>query len=55
MSYEEKLTCDKCGSERGVKTVQMRKEGAAQDFVPKKTRLCRKCRNKNHGKWRYWR
>lgn len=55
MSYENDLACNECGSEKDVKTVQMRRPGKATGFVPQKTRLCRKCRDKNHGRWRYWR
>jgi hypothetical protein len=51
----EEITCDACTSKEDVRTVQMRKEGMAAEFVPLKTRLCRKCREKKSGKWRYWR
>ena len=58
MTDDERLACDECGRrcpEADVKTVQMRVPGKASEFVPQKNRLCRMCRDKKNGKWRYWR
>lgn len=51
----DSLVCDTCGREESVRTVQMRCLGQPNQYSIEKRRLCRACRDKKAGSWRYWR